>query len=61
MILFSILHTRPDGGASSHFFLPQVYITCHVKAVLVALTVNSQNRACSLMENRYYTNNAAIL
>ncbi|XP_036941014.1 zona pellucida sperm-binding protein 3-like [Acanthopagrus latus] len=31
----------------------QVYITCHVKAVLVALTVNSQNRACSLMENRW--------
>lgn len=61
MILFNILQMRPDGGASSHFSLPQVYITCHVKAVPVALTVSSHNRACSLMENRYSANDAAIL
>uniref|UniRef100_A0A3Q4BTN1 Zona pellucida sperm-binding protein 3 n=1 Tax=Mola mola TaxID=94237 RepID=A0A3Q4BTN1_MOLML len=31
----------------------QVYITCSVKAVPVTLTVSSQNRACSLIENRW--------
>ncbi|XP_010750991.2 zona pellucida sperm-binding protein 3 [Larimichthys crocea] len=31
----------------------QVYITCYVKAVPVMLTVSSQNRACSLIENRW--------
>ena len=55
------MQVRTDGGDSSHFSLPQVYITCHVKAVPVALTVSSHNRACSLMENRYSTNDAVIL
>ncbi|GAA6228276.1 zona pellucida sperm-binding protein 3-like isoform X1 [Lates japonicus] len=31
----------------------QVYITCYVKAVPVMLTVSSQNRACSLIGNRW--------
>ncbi|KAM9349935.1 uncharacterized protein ABDE67_009653 [Symphorus nematophorus] len=31
----------------------QVYITCYVKAVPVVLTVSSQNRACSFIENRW--------
>ncbi|XP_056246356.1 zona pellucida sperm-binding protein 3-like [Seriola aureovittata] len=31
----------------------QVYITCYMKAVPVTLTVSSQNRACSLIENRW--------
>nr|XP_019960496.1 PREDICTED: zona pellucida sperm-binding protein 3-like [Paralichthys olivaceus] len=31
----------------------QVYITCYVKAVPVTSTVSSQNRACSLIENRW--------
>ncbi|XP_071347982.1 zona pellucida sperm-binding protein 3-like [Trachinotus anak] len=31
----------------------QVYITCYMKAVPVTLPVNSQNRACSLIENRW--------
>ncbi|XP_040911471.1 zona pellucida sperm-binding protein 3-like [Toxotes jaculatrix] len=31
----------------------EVYITCYVKAVPVMLTVSSQNRACSLIENRW--------
>ncbi|XP_073347694.1 zona pellucida sperm-binding protein 3-like [Pagrus major] len=31
----------------------QVYITCYVKAVPAVVTVSSQNRACSLMENRW--------
>ncbi|KAL7386031.1 hypothetical protein ABVT39_003124 [Epinephelus coioides] len=31
----------------------QVYITCYVKAVPVVLAVNSQNRACSLIDNRW--------
>ncbi|XP_042369496.1 zona pellucida sperm-binding protein 3-like [Plectropomus leopardus] len=34
----------------------QVYITCYVKAVPVVLAVNSQYRACSLIESRYYAN-----
>ncbi|XP_069574474.1 zona pellucida sperm-binding protein 3-like [Brachyistius frenatus] len=33
----------------------QVYITCYVKAVPVTLTVSSQNRACSLIENRWWS------
>lgn len=32
---------------------PKVYITCYVKAVPVMLAVSSQNRACSLTENRW--------
>ncbi|XP_031137066.1 zona pellucida sperm-binding protein 3-like isoform X2 [Sander lucioperca] len=31
----------------------QVYITCYVKAVPAKLTVSSQNRACSMIENRW--------
>ncbi|XP_037642300.1 zona pellucida sperm-binding protein 3-like [Sebastes umbrosus] len=31
----------------------QVYITCYMKAVPVVLSVSSQNRACSLIENRW--------
>ncbi|XP_038574038.1 zona pellucida sperm-binding protein 3-like isoform X2 [Micropterus salmoides] len=31
----------------------QVYIACYVKAVPVVLTVSSQNRACSVIENRW--------
>ncbi|XP_044075147.1 zona pellucida sperm-binding protein 3-like isoform X2 [Siniperca chuatsi] len=31
----------------------QVYITCYVKAVPVVLAVSSQNRACSVIENRW--------
>ncbi|XP_070775597.1 zona pellucida sperm-binding protein 3-like [Enoplosus armatus] len=31
----------------------QVYITCYVKAVSVGLTASSQNRACSVIENRW--------
>ncbi|CAB1454580.1 unnamed protein product [Pleuronectes platessa] len=31
----------------------QVYIACYVKAVPVTSTVSSQNRACSLIENRW--------
>ncbi|XP_029309659.1 zona pellucida sperm-binding protein 3-like [Cottoperca gobio] len=31
----------------------QVYITCYVKAVPAMLTVTSQNRACSKIENRW--------
>ncbi|XP_062260345.1 zona pellucida sperm-binding protein 3-like [Platichthys flesus] len=31
----------------------QVYITCYVKAVPVTSTVSAQNRACSLIENRW--------
>ncbi|XP_012732012.2 zona pellucida sperm-binding protein 3 [Fundulus heteroclitus] len=31
----------------------QIYITCSVKAVPVALAVNGQNRACSLVGNRW--------
>ncbi|XP_044222864.1 zona pellucida sperm-binding protein 3-like [Thunnus albacares] len=31
----------------------QVYITCYLKAVPVASPVNSQNRACSFIENRW--------
>ncbi|XP_041805693.1 zona pellucida sperm-binding protein 3-like [Chelmon rostratus] len=31
----------------------QVYITCYVKAVPVMLTVSAQNRACSLIKNRW--------
>ncbi|XP_039998624.1 zona pellucida sperm-binding protein 3b [Xiphias gladius] len=31
----------------------QVYITCYVKAVLITSSVSSQNRACSLIENRW--------
>ncbi|XP_068427464.1 zona pellucida sperm-binding protein 3-like [Clinocottus analis] len=31
----------------------RVYITCYLKAVPVELSVSSQNRACSLIENRW--------
>ncbi|XP_034744091.1 zona pellucida sperm-binding protein 3-like [Etheostoma cragini] len=31
----------------------QVYITCYVKAVPAELTVSAQNRACSLIDNRW--------
>ncbi|XP_051809637.1 zona pellucida sperm-binding protein 3-like [Acanthochromis polyacanthus] len=31
----------------------EVYITCYVKAVPVKLAVSSQNRACSLIDNRW--------
>ncbi|KAM9718630.1 zona pellucida sperm-binding protein 3-like [Menidia menidia] len=31
----------------------EVYITCHLKAVLVTLPVSSKNRACSLINNRW--------
>ncbi|XP_061588220.1 zona pellucida sperm-binding protein 3-like [Cololabis saira] len=31
----------------------QIYITCHLKAVPVALSVSSRNRACSLIGNRW--------
>ncbi|KAM9323139.1 zona pellucida sperm-binding protein 3-like [Pholidichthys leucotaenia] len=31
----------------------EVYITCHVKAVPTTMTVDSQNRACSLIGNRW--------
>uniref|UniRef100_A0A665TIC6 Zona pellucida sperm-binding protein 3 n=1 Tax=Echeneis naucrates TaxID=173247 RepID=A0A665TIC6_ECHNA len=31
----------------------QVYLTCYVKAVPVMLTVDSQNRACSLIQDRW--------
>lgn len=55
---------RPERGARLYFTLKlsltQVYITCYVKAVPVVLTVSSQNRACSLIENRY-SNDAAVL
>lgn len=55
---------RPERGAQLYFTLKlsltQVYITCYVKAVPVVLTVSSQNRACSLIENRY-SNDAAVL
>lgn len=44
----------------SKISLPQVYITCYMKAVRVNLTVSSQNKACSLIEKRY-TNNTALL
>ncbi|XP_032387414.1 zona pellucida sperm-binding protein 3 isoform X2 [Etheostoma spectabile] len=33
----------------------QVYITCYVKAVPAELTVSSQNRACSLINNRWWS------
>ncbi|XP_031611783.2 zona pellucida sperm-binding protein 3-like [Oreochromis aureus] len=33
----------------------QVYITCHVKAVPATMTATSQNRACSLTENRWHS------
>ncbi|XP_072219966.1 zona pellucida sperm-binding protein 3-like [Leuresthes tenuis] len=33
----------------------QVYITCHVKAVLVTLPVSPKNRACSLIANGWHS------
>uniref|UniRef100_A0A3Q0S2U2 Zona pellucida sperm-binding protein 3 n=1 Tax=Amphilophus citrinellus TaxID=61819 RepID=A0A3Q0S2U2_AMPCI len=33
----------------------QVYVTCDVKAVPATMTVNSQNRACSLIDNRWHS------
>lgn len=55
---------RPERGTRLYFSLKpsltQVYITCYVKAVPVVLAVSSQNRACSLIENRY-SNDAAVL
>lgn len=47
-----IVLNRPERTVSQ-FHLPQVYITCYLKAVPVASTVSSQNRACSFIENRY--------
>ncbi|KAK6310498.1 hypothetical protein J4Q44_G00185530 [Coregonus suidteri] len=31
----------------------QIFITCHLKAVPAMFAVNSRNRACSFIENRY--------
>lgn len=39
-------------------FWTQVYVTCYVKAVPVTLPVSSQNRACSLIDNRYISGRA---